>query len=274
MFKNFPLRVGAATISVAVALVALLIVTGTVFAAGNITVSSDTVDNTGDEATIVVSAAAPSGSGIGNWQFEIAYDPAELGTPTCTPLEGGCAVDPGGAIGTIRLAGATGLAAGLTGVVELATVTANAGVAAGECSDLTISSVTSFQDEDVFDIDDPALEAGAICVAAATTSPPTAGVERKWGDSDCDSGVGTRDSQALLRFVLQQSALSQTPPCLDIGEAITVVGHDGGKWADWDCDGTVGTRDSQAILRFVLQQPALSQTGDCPGIGDLVHVSD
>ncbi len=100
-----------------------------------------------------------------------------------------------------------------------------------------------------------------------------AATARTWGDADCDSTVGTRDSQALLRKVLEQNALSQTQPCPLIGTPVTVDGN-GGVWGDWDCDGTVGTRDSQAILRKVLEQNALSQTQPCPVIGDLVQVSD
>jgi len=108
-------------------------------------------------------------------------------------------------------------------------------------------------------------------VVEPTPEPPFT-LDLIWGDTDCDGDVGTRDSQAILRNVLDQSALSQTPPCLEIGEAMSVVGHDGSNWADWDCDGSVGTRDSQSILRNVLEQTALSQTGDCPTLGDTVTV--
>jgi len=103
-------------------------------------------------------------------------------------------------------------------------------------------------------------------------TPPPSG-QQTWGDVDCDGTVGTRDSQALLRNVLEQPALSQTGDCPLIGAPITVDGNDG-VWGDVDCDGTVGTRDSQALLRNVLEQPALSQTPPCPLIGDLVQVSD
>ncbi len=182
MLKNISLGLGTGTISVAVALIALLVVAGTAFAAGDITVGSDTVDNTGDEASVDVSAAAPDGSGIGNWEFEITYDPADLGTPVCTPIQGGtgCEVNPGGATGIIRVAGSTGIVAGLEGTVVLVSITADAGVDAGECSDLTISLVTSFQDGDGEDFDSPALGAGEICVEAeaeetdAPTDAPTA----------------------------------------------------------------------------------------------------
>ena len=40
------------------------------------------------------------------------------------------------------------------------------------------------------------------------------------GDVDCDSDVGTRDSQGILRYVLQQPALSQDEPCPDIATLI------------------------------------------------------
>lgn len=173
MLKNISLGLGTGTISVAVALVALLVIAGTAFAAGDITVGSATVDNTGDNASVDVTAAAPDGSGIGNWEFEITYSVADLGTPVCTPIEGGCEVNPGGTPGIIRVAGATGIVAGLEGTVLLARVTADAGVAAGECSDLTISSVAKFQDGDAEDIDSPSLVPGQICVAAAATDAPT-----------------------------------------------------------------------------------------------------
>ena len=109
--------------------------------------------------------------------------------------------------------------------------------------------------------------------------PPTASPEPTpftlgliWGDTDCRGSVMTRDSQAILKYVLDQPPLSQDQPCLEIGEAMTVVGKDGGKWGDWDCNGTVTTRDSQALLRFVLGQSALSQTGNCAAIGDAVNI--
>jgi len=91
----------------------------------------------------------------------------------------------------------------------------------------------------------------------------TSAVQRTWGDVDCDGTVGTRDSQALLRNVLEQPALSQEGDCPLIG----APDGDDGLSGDLDCDGTVGTRDSQAILRYVLEQPALSQTQPCPLIG-------
>jgi hypothetical protein len=102
--------------------------------------------------------------------------------------------------------------------------------------------------------------------------PDCASLALIWGDSDCDGDVTTRDSQALLRRVLDQPALSQDAPCFALGTAITVIGNDGATWGDWDCDGDITTRDSQAVLRNVLSQTPLSQTGTCAAIGSDVDV--
>jgi len=208
MLKSFSLGLGTGTISVAAALIALLIFAGTVFAAGDITVGSDEVADTGDEASVGVSAAAPSGSGIGNWEFEIAYDVADLGTPTCTPIVGGCEVNPGGAPGIIRLAGSTGIVAGLTGTVDLATITADAGVDAGECSDLTITSVTKFQDGDGEDIDSPTLGAGEICVAAAATDAPTDAPTATPADLPDTGGTPGASSTSYLAWLLAATGMA------------------------------------------------------------------
>ncbi len=109
---------------------------------------------------------------------------------------------------------------------------------------------------------------------ATATLPPTAtptataqSTDRIWGDWDCDAEVSSRDNQALLRFVLDQPALSQTEPCPDIGDVVTADGDDH-PWGDSDCDGEVSSRDNQALLRFVLDQAPLSQTDPCPDIGE------
>jgi len=111
---------------------------------------------------------------------------------------------------------------------------------------------------------DPFVE--PACETPTPTPTPPAGESVVWGDVDCDGTVGTRDSQAILRNVLEQPPLSQTGDCPLIGAPVKIDGNDG-VWGDVDCDGTVGTRDSQAILRNVLEQPALSQTQPCPLIG-------
>jgi hypothetical protein len=102
--------------------------------------------------------------------------------------------------------------------------------------------------------------------------PGCASVALVWGDSDCDGTVKARDSQAIIRRVLDQTALSQDAPCFALGTHITVVGNDGAIWGDWDCDGDVDTRDSQALIRNILAQTPLSQTGSCAAIGSDVDV--
>jgi hypothetical protein len=102
----------------------------------------------------------------------------------------------------------------------------------------------------------------------SVTPTQTAGGGQVWGNGDCDEGISTRDNQALLRQVLQQTALSQTEPCPDLGE---LFGDE--LWGDWDCDGEITTRDNQALLRNVLQQTALSQTEPCTDIGTVHTVS-
>jgi hypothetical protein len=103
-----------------------------------------------------------------------------------------------------------------------------------------------------------------------TETPP--GIELIWGDADCDGEISSRDNQALLRDILEQTALSQTEPCPDIGEEVTVDGSPT-LWGDADCDGEVSTRDNQGTLRKVLSQNALSQTPPCPLVGDIAAVS-
>ena len=104
-----------------------------------------------------------------------------------------------------------------------------------------------------------------------TQSGAVGGSSRLWGDLDCKDGVTTRDSQALLRKVLDQNPLSQNDPCPDIGQTVSVDGFDR-IWGDLDCKDGVTTRDSQALLRKVLDQPALSQSQPCPQIDQMVNL--
>jgi len=107
-----------------------------------------------------------------------------------------------------------------------------------------------------------------------------AGASVIWGDVDCKGDapneVATRDSQAILRHVLEQNPLSQDDPCPEIGQIVSVDGVER-TWGDVDCKGDapneVATRDSQAILRNVLEQNPLSQGDLCPAIGAEVEVT-
>ncbi len=106
---------------------------------------------------------------------------------------------------------------------------------------------------------------------APTAPPPTPtpfNITVVWGNTDCSvDGIKSRDSQAILKRVLELPELSQDQPCPSIGQMVIIGGEDY-QWGNFDCsaDG-VRARDSQAILKNVLQQTALSQTEECPDVG-------
>jgi uncharacterized protein YkwD len=96
-----------------------------------------------------------------------------------------------------------------------------------------------------------------------TFSPVATPMEFIWGDSDCDGELTSRDSQALLRIILEQPPLEPSTTCPDIGANF----FDGARarlWGDLDCDEDLTSRDSQALLRMILRQPGLGQTAGCP----------
>lgn len=153
-------------------------------------------------------------------------------------------------------------AVGLTEDTVLATINFQAVGDADECSALTIT-VTSWVGPDSSE-PTPTVTNGEICI--------TSGETELWGDVDCNGTVAARDTQAVLRNILGQAALSQTEPCPDI-EANANVDGTTRLWGDIDCNGTVAARDTQAILRNILGQPPLSQTEPCPDIESSVTVS-
>jgi CSLREA domain-containing protein len=106
--------------------------------------------------------------------------------------------------------------------------------------------------------------------ATATLAPG----QRTWGNTDCSAdGIRSRDGQAVGKFVLQGTALTQTEPCPDVGSIVTVDGVQR-NWGNWDCsaDG-IRSRDGQSTGKFVLQGAALTQTEPCPDIGAAVSVN-
>jgi hypothetical protein len=109
----------------------------------------------------------------------------------------------------------------------------------------------------------PTSPAPTVTVTPVSTPTSTPEDGPLWGDTDCDGQISTRDNQALLRKVLQQSPLSHTDPCPGLGSAVGDY-----TWGDWDCDSDVSTRDNQALLRIVLQQAPLSHADPCPDLGD------
>jgi parallel beta-helix repeat protein len=98
--------------------------------------------------------------------------------------------------------------------------------------------------------------------------------QKTWGNSDCSAdGIRSRDAQAVGKFVLQGTPLTQTEPCPDVGSTVTVDGVER-TWGNWDCsaDG-IRSRDAQASGKFVLQGTPLTQTEPCPDVGAAVQVS-
>ena len=74
----------------------------------------------------------------------------------------------------------------------------------------------------VLPLESYALAVTGLAAQAGTGEPQSGAQQETWGDLDCDGTVGTRDSQALLRRVLEQKALSQTLPCPLIGDLAQV----------------------------------------------------
>jgi len=259
---------GAIAVSALAVAAALIVFAAAASAAGTVSLDSPSVGADGT-ARVTLTAAAPNGSGIGNWEFDINYNPGDYGgDPTCQALASGgqCAVKPGGADGMVRFAGATSSPQGLTGSIEIGTIAFTSDLAPGACSALTIT-IIAFQDKNGHDFARPTITNGEVC--ASPTS--TAGTSRIWGDIDCSGDIAPRDAQAILKNVLVQTPLSQTQPCPAVGAQVTVDGVSR-IWGDVDCSGDIAPRDGQAILKNVLVQNALSQTQPCPAVGSTVQV--
>jgi hypothetical protein len=286
-FKATWWRPASALVVLALALTALSVGgRGTALAVvtdGSVTVTpADLMIGAGGSGQLNV-VLTPAAAGTSIWIIQIAYDPAVAqvamsgGNPVCTSITfqspfvgaGGCdvkAVSHGGTLDTLVVLGGVvqnngGTAAGLTTPQTVATYTFNAVGAVGAHSALT-TTVTSFLGPNA-ETPTPATSNGAIDI--------TAGTSRIWGDVDCGGDIGPRDAQAILKNVLQQTALSQTQPCPAVGAQVTVDGVSR-IWGDIDCGGDIGPRDAQAILKNVLVQDPLSQTQPCPAVGSNVQV--
>lgn len=173
MTKHMKLGLSGTAFGVIVAVVSLAIFAGAALAAGTASVSSPTAAADGT-AVVVLSAAAPTGSGVGNWAFDVGYDASKYtGAPICTPTKGDCTVNPAGAAGIVRFAGFEG-GAGLQGTAELGKVTFKANLAAGACSDVTLAIAAAagsqFADATGTDFASPTITGGKVCAAAAATT--------------------------------------------------------------------------------------------------------
>jgi hypothetical protein len=231
----------------------------------------------------------PAAAGTSIWIIQITYDPAvaqvavdEFDNPICTFITvqspffgaGGCdtkAVSHGSTPDTLVILGGVvqndnGTPKGFTTPQTLATFTFKAVGAAGAHTVLT-TTVSDFLGP-TGAMPTAAAFNGAIDIIAST------GTSRLWGNSDCSAdGVTSRDSQAVLKNVLQKTPLSQEQGCPAVGASVTVDGI-ARTWGNWDCsaDG-VTSRDSQGVLKNVLQKTPLSQEQGCPAVGASVTVS-
>jgi hypothetical protein len=96
------------------------------------------------------------------------------------------------------------------------------------------------------------------------------GVERRWGDTNCDGAVDALDALADLRF---DAGLSVSLPggCPDPEDSVMVGGNDLA-WADTDCNGDVDSIDALRVLRHDAGL-AVAGVPPCPGVGEEVVVS-
>jgi hypothetical protein len=171
MTKQITQGLGGVTLAVIVAAAALLLFASSAFAAGTVSGDTQTVA-AGGAATVTITGAAASGSGIGNWTIDVTVDAAKLGVATCLPVNpaGDCNVLTGN---VVRFSGSAGSDTGLVGSQTFGTisVTATSGLAAGDCSTLTMA-ITKFQDGVGADLA-PTITNGKVCVAAAATNSPS-----------------------------------------------------------------------------------------------------
>lgn len=198
MTKQITQSLGGITLVVIVAAAALLLFASSAFAAGTLGGDTTTVA-AGGAATVTITGQATSGTnGIGNWTVDITVDSAKLGTAAC-----GATVNPAGDCNVIsgnvvRLFGATTSDTGLTGSQVLGTinVTAQSALAAGTCSDLTMT-ITKFQDGAGADLS-PTITNGKVCVAAAATASPTAAPTATAAPPLPKTGGNPGDSSSML----------------------------------------------------------------------------
>ena len=175
--------------------------------------------------------ADPGADSLVVWVVEIAYDPEVVTFNSCTSTGEAqvtaCeAKDAGGSPDddTVVSVGAVLFSDTLRGLEDetiLATVKFDAVGAIGECSALTINVTANLGPDPESLETEPVVINGEICIVE------DAGVERTWGDVDCKGDapneVATRDSQAVLRHVLEQNPLSQADGCPLLGAQVLVT---------------------------------------------------
>lgn len=171
MTKHTTLGLGA-TAGIIAALATLVVFVGSALAAGTASLDQPTAAADGT-AVVTLKMAAPTGSGVGNWAFDVGFDAGKYSAdPTCAATNGDCTVKPAGAAGIVRFAGFAG-GAGLTGDVEVGKITFKTTITTG-CSDLTLAIAaapgSSFEDATGTAFVGPTFTAGKVCAPASVTT--------------------------------------------------------------------------------------------------------
>jgi len=104
-----------------------------------------------------------------------------------------------------------------------------------------------------------------------TTPTPPNGIERVWGDVNCNDNPDPVDSLLVLRF---DAGLAVNPQagCPATG-AFLFIGAQQVRWGNVDCQAGVNPVDSLKILLADAGSPA-PQPAECPELGDIVFVSE
>ena len=110
--------------------------------------------------------------------------------------------------------------------------------------------------------------AGVADAAGANGCRP--GVERTWGDVDCDGAVGAPDALATLRHLAGLASSGQPQPCPGAGGGVEASGTLR-LWGDVDCDGRLGAVDALGVLLFATGKPQAAGSG-CPDVGSDVRI--
>src|SRR5207249_9597200 len=127
-------------------------------------------------ATVTLTMTAPTGSGVGNWAFDVGFTQADYdgNAPTWTTSQGDCNVNPAGFPGVVRFAGASG--SGLTGTTTVGQIVFKTSLTGGACSNLTLAIAaatgSTFQDTAGADFTSPTFTAGKVCATATPTPTP------------------------------------------------------------------------------------------------------
>jgi hypothetical protein len=105
-----------------------------------------------------------------------------------------------------------------------------------------------------------------------TTPTPPNGVERVWGDVNCNDSPDPVDSLLVLRFDAGLAVNNPQAGCPATG-AFLFIGAQQVRWGNVDCQAGVNPIDSLKILLADAGSPA-PQPALCPELGDTVFVSE